>query len=104
MDPPDRVARGVLANPGEPRRILRQAGPRPILAAPCVTPMEGRGRDGPRPDEEPIDARPLRADVELASHPLEGGERPGVAEDLPAAAADHERPLPHDHARAGLVV
>ena len=72
-----------------------------------VAPVEGRGRDGPRTDQEQVDHRsldarclageevadrqpdwpdlvhaaPLGADMELPGDALERGERPGVAQD-----------------------
>ena len=74
MDAPDRVARRVLADAGEPRWILGESGLRPGIAAPAILVEQVRGGDGPRPDEERVDEVAL-LDGRLAREQVADAER-----------------------------
>ena len=52
VDPPDGIARRIRPDAGEPRRILGQPRPDSLRAAPPLRPLELRGGDRPRADEE----------------------------------------------------
>ena len=89
VDPPERVARRVLADAGEPRRILGQAGPRPIRP-PHVSRRWSAGRRRPSAAGRGTDRR-RRGPRSAASR---ANRSPTVSSDRPRARRRRAAPPP----------